>query len=216
MRGNCSAPAYLVWKLFFKVMLRRFTVSNLNNFQQGKIKKYLLVGIGVLVIIFVIWGLVSMMSKGSVQGAATKADIAPPIKTVELNKEFNFSLKDEKNAEIGKIKYIIENAELRDQIVVQGKRATAIEGRQFLVLNLKIVNDNNKTIGMQTRDYLRLSVNGNENELLAPDIHNDPVVVQAISTKYTRIGFPINESDKNLKLKVGEIKGDKQTLDLNF
>jgi len=197
-------------------MLRRFSTTSFSNFQQGKAKKYVLIAVGIIILIAALWGLTTLIGKSSVKGVATKADIAPPLKTIDLNKDFSFSLKDEKGDEIGKIKYIIENAELRDQIVVQGKKATAVRGRAFLVLNLKIVNDNNKTIGIQTRDYLRMSVNGDEAELLAPDIHNDPVVVQAISTKYTRIGFPINDTDKDLKLKVGEIKGDKQTVDLSF
>ena len=68
---------------------------------------------------------------------------------------------------------------------------------------------------MNTRDYVRLTVN-NGSEWLAPDIHNDPVEIQAISTKYTRIGFPISDTDKKLKLQIGEINGDKEIVDLKL
>lgn len=147
---------------------------------------------------------------------SNKTAIRDAIATLPLNKEFKFPLKDEKSETVGEIKYFIENAEIRDEIVIKGRKASAVKGRTFLILNLKIVNDSNKTISMSTKDYVRLSVNGNETELLAPTIHNDPVVVDAISTKPTRIGFAINESDKNLKIKVGEIKGEKVALDINF
>jgi hypothetical protein len=107
------------------------------------------------------------------------------------------------------------DAELRDEIIVKGKQATAIKGRTFLIVNLKITNDFDKTITINTRDYVRLTVNKNS-EKLAPDIHNDPVEIQADSTKYTRVGFPIDDTDKDLTLTVGEINGPKQTIKLNL
>lgn len=134
----------------------------------------------------------------------------------ELNHEFSFPLNNEKGIEVSRIKYVLQNVELRDEIVVKGKKATAIKGRTFMIINLKIVNDFERSIEINTKDYIRLSVNGLETELLAPDIHNDPVTIQAISTKYSRVGFPINDTDTNLKLKVGEINGEKQTLDINL
>ena len=69
---------------------------------------------------------------------------------------------------------------------------------------------------MNTKDYVRLSINGTDKELLAPEIHNDPVVIQAISTKSTRVGFPLSASDKKLKLFIGEINGNKTQIELNF
>jgi hypothetical protein len=42
------------------------------------------------------------------------------------------------------------------------------------------------------------------------------VEVQAISTKFTRVGFPINENDSDLKLRVGEIEGEKETIPLEL
>ena len=80
---------------------------------------------------------------------------------------------------------------------------------------MKITNNYDKSVQIPTRDYIRLMVNGSD-EKLAPDIHNDPVEIQAISTKYTRVGFPINETDKDLILQVGEIAGKKQTVKLNL
>lgn len=144
-----------------------------------------------------------------------KAEIDPAKATQTLNREFAFPLRDESGKEVSKLKYEIQTVELRDQIIIKGEKATAVAGRTFLILNLKITNNYPKSIQLNVRDYVRLSVNGSD-EKLAPDIHNDPVEVQAISTKYTRLGFPINDTDKNLVLQVGEVSGTKQMIRLEL
>lgn len=136
--------------------------------------------------------------------------------TQAINREFSFPLRDSQGEEISELKYLVESVELRDEILVQGQKATAIQGRIFLIVTLKLSNEYTQAIEMDTRDYVRLSVNGNQDEWMAPDIHNDPVEVQAISTKYTRVGFAINESDENLLLRVGEIRGDKEIIELDL
>lgn len=110
---------------------------------------------------------------------------------------------------------VLTSAELQDEIVIKGQKANAVKGKEFLIINLKLTNNYSKTIQINTRDYIRLSVNKSD-EKLAADIHNDPVEVQAISTKYTRLGFPIDETDKNLTLYVGEINGKKESITLNL
>lgn len=136
--------------------------------------------------------------------------------TQSINKEFSFPLKDERGKVVTTITYTIESAELRDEIVVKGQRASSVKGRTFLIVPIKINNTYTSAIEIQSKDYIRLIVNGNEKELLAADIHNDPVAVQASSTKQTRLGFPINDTDKNLVLRVGELNGEKQDIALTF
>ena len=133
-----------------------------------------------------------------------------------LNKEYVFPLRNEDEEKIAEIKYFLEKVELRDEIIVKGQRATAVKGRTFLIFTLKITNEYKSDIEIDSRDYVRLSVNGNADEWLAPEIHNDPVEVQAISTKFVRLGFPINDSDSNLVLRVGEIDEEKQEFPLDI
>lgn len=135
--------------------------------------------------------------------------------SVPINIEIPIPVKDGKGAEVGVLTMSVPSAEKRDEIIVKGKKATAVEGRDFLLLNLKIVNPMDKGISINTRDFFRLNVNGS-NEWFAPEIHNDPVEVQAISTKTTRVGFPVNETDQNLILQIGQIDGEKQQVPLNF
>ena len=153
---------------------------------------------------------------GKSVGSTNKIQVAGAKAFQEINREFSFPLRDGNDEEVSKIKYFIEKAELLDEIIVKGQRATAVEGRTFLIITLKITNEFNKAIEIDTRDYLRLSVNKNEVEWLAPDIHNDPVEIQAISTKFTRVGFPINETDRDLILRVGEINSEKEKFNLDL
>ena len=163
-----------------------------RRFKNPKIKTY---GIGAAVIIVVVALLVifnPFSSGGPKATSNSKTTIKSALATQSLNKEFQFPLKGEKDTVIGQIKYVIENAELRDEIIVKGKKANAVSGRTFLVLNLKITNETNQTISMNTKDYVRLFVNGNDQEPLSPSIHNDPVVVDAISFQPTKKSFSIN------------------------
>lgn len=180
--------------------------------------KFIIAGIAVLFLAAVgFWVTRESTTTGVVAGVSdNRPDAGKPTATLTLNKELAFPLKNEKGDSVGQFKYIVENAELRKEIIVKGQRATSVKGRIFLVINLKINNDTNNKLALNTRDYIRLMVNDNDKELLAPDVHNDPVEIQAISTKYTRVAFPINETDNNLKLRLGEISGDKQTVDLKF
>lgn len=159
---------------------------------------------------------INVSRKNSSSTLGEKVEINGPLKTLDVNREFQFPVKDAKGKVVTKLKYFIEKAELRDEIVVKGQKATAVKGRVFLIIYLKVTNEFSQKLDINTRNYIRLSVNGNENEWLAPDIHNDPVEVQAQSTKATRLGYPINESDTKLLLRVGEIDGDKERVELNF
>src|SRR3989344_8267403 len=190
-------------------------IQNPFSGDSKKFKKTILLLITLLVLVsafLFIRNKIKFGGGGSVAG--DKIEVGGPQKSISINRDFYFPLKDAKGEELSKIKYTIEKAELRDEIIVKGQKATAVKGRTFLIVYLKVTNEYSSNVDINTRDYVRLSINGNETEWLAPDIHNDPVEVQAQSTKTTRIGFPLNESDKQLFLRVGEINGDKEKVEL--
>lgn len=173
--------------------------------------------VGIIVLILILWSVSAFTSKTSskiVAGeSSNKFKLEKPKAQQILNKTYEFPIRDAKGKEVSKIKYTLERAELRDEIIVKGQKASAVEGRTFLIINLKITNDFDKPIQINARDYIRLIIN-NSPEKLAADIHNDPVEVLAISTKLTRIGFPINDNDKNLTLQIGEVNSKKDTIKL--
>jgi hypothetical protein len=197
----------------------------LPKFKVGKIKPQLFFKILVPVIILLVlsFSIKALFSNSGNGGSVLSSsngnkniEVKQSLEKTPLNREFKFPLSDAKGKKIGEFSYILESAEITDEIIVQGKRATAVKGRQFLIINLKLINTQNYGIEISTRDFVRLMTNGDTKQLFAPDIHNDPVEAQAISTKYSRIGFPINETDKNLVIQVGEINGPKETIQLNL
>lgn len=225
MRRKYATTSISLPNIFFQTvttLTNRFEGINLpssfRNFRRSNILFPLNRYIGIFVVILLV--ILSFYLGGRFARSSITYQDGRPAPAVAkakqiLNKELAVPLKDSDGKEVTKIKYVIETVELQDSIIVKGQRANAVKGRTFLLLNLKITNDYSQGVEINSKDYIRLSVNG-KIELLAADIHNDPVKIQAISTKYTRIGFPINDSDKNLMLKVGEIKGQKETVKLNL
>lgn len=182
------------------------------------------------VIVIVLGGLVFGVNKlwakknaVKVQGAPTtntiQTDLQAPIATQAIDRQIELPLTGSVKPKAGdpgqQLIFMIESAELRKQILVKGQPQTAAPGRLFLIFNLKLTNSLDKGLNINTRDYVRLSINGSS-EKLAPDIHNDPVEVQAISTKYTRLGFPVSETDKQFTIQLGDIKGEKVEIPLQF
>jgi len=175
--------------------------------------------VALVLVIFLVRGVSKFKGftgKSGLNSSDVRPEVAGAKSSMELNREFSFPLKTAKGVEVSRFKYILQNAELRDEILVKGQKATAIKGKTFLVVNLKISNEFNQASKINSKDYIRLSVNGNKDEWLAPEYHNDPVEVQAQSTKYTRIGFPISDNDGNLLLRVGEIDGSKEEVSVSF
>lgn len=174
----------------------------------------------IIVVLLIVAGIIVIFKSApsGTQTAGTSAKPAAPTAkaTQVINKEFSFPIKDNDGKELSKIKYLIESANLQDEILVKGERARAVVGRTFLIFNIKITNNYKQGIQINSRDYMRLIVDGKNEELIAADIHNDPVEVQAISTKSTKIGFPIDENYKSLEIQVGEINGTKQSIKIQF
>lgn len=137
-----------------------------------------------------------------------------PSNKVEIGKIFSIPITDSQGSTIKELKLTLTDYEITDEIIVGGKKANAIEGRKFLVINLKVENSLDQAVQINTRDYIRLSSN-NSGSWVAPDIHNDPVEVQPLSTKLTRLGFPINDNDSDFKLQVGELNGQKEIVNLD-
>jgi len=172
-------------------------------------KKILLLGGSVCIIILLVIGgyLIGKNTQAS-SNQVTSIAVDKPYFSKDINRDFSFPVKDAKGNTVATITYTIESANLQNQIILQGQRADAVTGRTFLIFNVKILNPSTQNIQINTRDFIRVTVD-NSNELLAPEIHNDPVDIQPISTKYTRIGLPIDTTVTSVTLHVGEIDGTK-------
>ncbi len=135
--------------------------------------------------------------------------------TTSVGREFSFKVYDKNKKLADPVKYTITTAQLTKQIIIQGQKATAVSGRNFLIINLKLVNDYNDSLFLNTRNYIRVQPEGTQDKL-APEIHNDTVEVQPLSTKLTRVGLPVDEGVKNFTLYVGELEGEKTEIPISF
>ena len=174
--------------------------------------------IGLALVLMVAVGLFLRGSDRGVLGQSDseKISLEEATSEQEINQTFSFPVLDSSGKKAGELKYTVENAELRDQLIIKGQQARAVEGRTFLIISLKLKNDTKSAISVNTRDFIRLKRKGSD-ELLAPTIHNDPVEAQAISTLTTRVGFSVNADEvEGMSLQIGEITGDKKTVDLNL
>lgn len=198
----------------FQLPKFNFRLPNLPS-PSKKLTLYLVIGVAFLVVVWI--GARALFGGGSssVAGTSTQRVKIKAAKASQvIEREFLFPLTNGSGENVSDIRYFIDKAEKMDEIVVKGQRATAIKGRTFMILTLKITNEYTQPIEIDTKDYVRLSVNDNRDEWLAPDIHNDPVLIQASSTKFTRVGFPIYDTDFDLVLRVGEIEGEKEFIEL--
>lgn len=200
----------------FSSFFSRF--SRIPRFNKRNFIRYLLPIVVLVGVIFLVKiGMNFRQTQGATLPAQTLQDeIGAPLAKLTINREFLFPILDSKGKEIARFTYKLEDAELRNEIVIQGKRKIAITGKTFLLVSLKLKNPTEQRLQINSRDYIRLSVNGNRDELLAPGVHNDPVEIQAISINYSRFGFLVNTSDKNFVLQVGEIGGVKEDIPLKF
>lgn len=187
-----------------------------NKPRLGKLLRSAPIPIALILVIMLVLRVSANKKETASQASNTSPRVAGALAITNINKQFELPIIDKSGEDLGALKFEIISAEKRKEIFVKGKKATAVEGREFLILNIKIVNELNRSVDVNSRNYLRLSVNGNEEEWLAPDIHNDPVEVQAISTKLGRVGFPINTTDSILMLQIGEISSNKEKVLLEF
>lgn len=186
---------------------------------RNKIKSYLpLVVLGVVSIgvLFVVGRFVVTSLSGQTLGANdSRIELKGPRASVSLDKNYEFPLTDEKGKVIAKLKFFLDDAELRDEIVLSGQKAIAPKGTTYLITTIELTNDSNKFIEMKVRNYVRLSKNGDK-KLYAASIHNDPVEIQPQSTKQTRLGFPVNDTDKDFVLRVGDLDGKKDLINVDL
>lgn len=194
-----------------------YQVSKLLDIKRTPLSKNFLLGIGGLILIgLVFYGGSKISSVGSTGSSDERVEAPVPLSTQTLNKSFDFPLKDQSGKEVSKIKFVVESANLQDEFIYKGKLARAVKGRTFLLFNLKITNSYEQGVTINTKDYVRIQV-GASDERLAPEIHNDPVEIQAVSTKFTRVGLPINDTDTgNLKIFIGELTGEKTEIKLTL
>lgn len=185
-------------------------VARNSRFRMRKFKKAFgflpFIIVGILVLLFLVFGLKKVLTQPATTTTTSdgRVELRKPLATENVKKEFSFPLKDANGKQLSNIKMVVQNVELRDQIIIQGKVANTTVGKNVLIVNLELTNNYTKPVQINSRNYFRLLKN-KDGKLYDPKIHNDPIDVQPVSTTNTRIGFTVDDTDHDFVLRVGDV-----------
>lgn len=99
-------------------------------FTKKKLPK-LIIPLAVIVVLVVVINSFFQSTSSSTQtitGSQSdeRFEVKAPLATMDINKDYQFPVVDEKGKEIGKFTYSVLSTELKDEIIAKGKRATAV------------------------------------------------------------------------------------------
>lgn len=114
----------------------------------------------------------------------------------------------------GNFKLRVTNAEFADFILVQGKKATPIDGKTFLVINMEIENPYRVELYAFPVDFFRLV--REDGSKFAPSVHQGTVQVRPESTKKSNVGFVVEPKEKKFKIEIGQVGEPKEVLEIIF
>lgn len=141
----------------------------------------------------------------------------PKVVAVSVDKSFEFPALSNQGKPTGnKIRLKIAQVEKTNQVIVKDQTFTAKNNKLFLIVNLEMKNDATAPLNLLPGDLIRLTYNNDDNNKYAPDLHNNLVLISAISTKLDRVGFVIPDGARNLKLLIGELEGKKESIAVEF
>lgn len=196
----------------------------LKNIPQEKIKNLLAIFKNRLVIIalialavlsgafFILKGKLSSQSIPALNSSQTNFS---PQNQITINRKIEIPIRSSTGTVTGeKLAINLSTIDKSNRILIQGKPATARAGKTFIILNLEIDNSTKNQLTVRPVDFIRLQ--DSEGRSFASDVHNESVKAEPVSIKRTRVGFVVDENQKNFKFLIGEITGEKQTVEVSI
>lgn len=169
-----------------------------------KIKKYL----PLLFVLLILISIVSFVRR--FRSGKTKGEV-----TVQIGQTYEFVGRDENgNPTEATLPLTFISATKKDSVNIQGQKATAKNGKVFLLLDFEVKNDTSETYYLLPVDLIRLWQN--EETKIAPSVHQGRLEVRPIASKFSNLGFVIEEKQKEFQFEVGEIDGEKSGLTVSF
>lgn len=110
----------------------------------------------------------------------------------------------------------ISTAQKTNQVLVQDKVYTARNNKMFMIIDLKLRNDQAIPLNLYPGNLFRLTYSDDQESKFAPDLHNNLVAISPLSTKLDRIGFVAPEEIDVFNLYVGELEKEKEVVNLVF
>jgi hypothetical protein len=138
---------------------------------------------------------------------------------IPINKTLKFPAIISDGTYQGEISLTMVSAEKTNEVLVQNNPVRAREGRFFLIVNLELANESTEKLGFISSDIIRLAT-GENGKRLAPDLHNQQVLIAPVSVKSDRVGFVVTGSENMpLALDLGEFNKSQEVIErveLNF
>ena len=136
--------------------------------------------------------------------------------TAKINQSFSTQARTEDKIRVrdADLLVTINGADIDNSLLIQGKRARTREGKTFLIINMEVENEFQVPLYIFPVDLLRLV--REDGKKIAPSVHQGTVEIRPISTKKSNVGFVIDPDEKNFKLEIGELSGEKQLLEISF
>lgn len=181
-------------------------------------KKFFYIIAGILIIIAL--GYTVYIKKSPSKAVEPKSIESKSSGKVVLNREFEFSIPaiNDQGQFIakrnGQIKFILIEADLKTEIKVKGESRQAKEGQTYLILRIELQNNTPDRLAIISSKYVRLI--GLENKKFSADFHNAMVAVDPLSVRRDIVAFIVNENSKNFTFQVGELEGEKQSIEIAF
>ena len=135
--------------------------------------------------------------------------------TVKIGKSYELIARTEKKEKTtGRFTLTITAAKFADSILVQGKRATPVKGKLFLIINMEITNPHKIALYAFPVDLFRFI--RDDGQKFAPSVHQGIVLIRPEATKKSNVAFVVLPDDKNFKIEVGGINESKEIIEINF
>lgn len=183
--------------------------KSVGAFLKRRPKMTIGIGLGLLVIILVLVLFPGVNPNSAVKKVAGSQTDFTAEKQVAIGSRFEVPIRKEDGTETpDKLIINLTTADLSKRILIQGKPATSRDTKTFILINFEVENSTSNQLTVRPVDFIRLT--DNENRTFAPDVHNNDVAVEPISIKKTRVGFVVDENQKEFKFLVGEINGEKK------
>ena len=194
-----------------------------NNFPHEKFKNILnfvrkpQVVLALVTLVILTAGVVFIRGKVSSNPQVfgnSQTNFSPQITSV-LNRKFEIPIRNASGKETGtRLPITITTVDAARRILIQGKPATSRDGKTFLILNMDIDNSTTNQLSIRPVDFIRLV--DSQGKSFAPDVHNEVVKAEPVSVKKTRVGFVVDESQKQFKFLIGEIGGQAETVEITL
>lgn len=170
--------------------------------------KILIISAAVVVVVLGAW----YFTKNSKADSETVS--LSPTASGNLNKQVAFPIRDKDGKDTGnKLTVTFTSLERTDKILYSGKPLSAKPGKDFVVSNIEIENTTKDRLTVRPVDFIRLDAGGKN---YAPDIQINALKVEPLSVKKTRTIFIVNEEPKTLKFLIGEISGNRETVEVTL